>query len=299
MTVADLLEALLLESANDAAVTLARGVSGTTARFVDAMNRRAARSGSTTRATRTPLGSTLRAGTRPRATSRRWPPSLMRDRRFAGIVDRPAARLRSGARPRVVENRNSLIGRYPFVTGVKTGHTMRAGYVLVGAAGKRTGGRVVSVVLGEPSEAARDADTLALLRWGLSRFRRVQALRRGRPVADAAIAHRDERAELVPRRALSVTVRAGQRVRRRIVAPGRLDGPLAEGTRVGSIRLLVDGREVGRAALVTAADVPGAGTVRIVLSTLGVPLTLLLVLGILLAAALAALRIRVRLRLVR
>ena len=63
--------------------------------------------------------------------------------------------------------------------------------------------------------------------------------------------------------------------------------------------MLVDGRVVGRVALVTAADVPGAGTVRVVVSTLGVPLTLLLVLRILLAAALAALRIRVRLRLVR
>ena len=118
-------------------------------------------------------------------------------------------------------------------------------------------------------------------------------------MVDAGIAHRDERAELVPRRAVSVTVRAGQRIRRRIVAPGRLDGPLAAGTRVGSVTLLVDGREVGRSALVTASDVPGAGTVRIVISALGVPLTLLMVLGILLAAALAALRIRVRLRLVR
>ena len=105
---------------------------------------------------------------------------LMRNRRFARIVDTPVARLASGARPRVVENRNLLIAGNPFVTGVKTGHTMRAGYVLVGAAGTRRSGRVVSVVLGEPSEAARDEDTLALLRWGLTRFRRVEPLRRGR-----------------------------------------------------------------------------------------------------------------------
>ena len=68
---------------------------------------------------------------------------------------------------------------------------------------------------------------------------------------------------------------------------------------MGSVSVLVDGRVVGRVALVTAADVPGAGTVRVVLSALGVPLTLLLLLGILLAVALAVLRIRVRLRLVR
>ena len=124
----------------------------------------------------------------------------------------------------MVENRNRLIAGYPFVSGVKTGHTLRAGYVLVGAAGTRRTGRVVSVVLGEPSEAARDADTLALLRWGLTRFRRVVPLRPGRPVADAAIEHRDERAELVPRRRVALTVRTGQRVTRRVAAPDELEG---------------------------------------------------------------------------
>ena len=63
----------------------------------------------------------------------------------------------------LVQNRNDLVLRYPFVDGVKTGHTLDAGYVLVGAAHAH-GAPVISVVLGEPSEAARDADTLALLR---------------------------------------------------------------------------------------------------------------------------------------
>ena len=54
--------------------------------------------------------------------------------RFARIVDMPEARLESGARPRMVDNRNDLIGRLPVGDGVKTGHTANAGYVLVGAA---------------------------------------------------------------------------------------------------------------------------------------------------------------------
>ena len=161
MTVADLLKALLLESANDAAVTLARGVSGSTARFVDAMNERARQLGLDDTSYANPVGldapggySTARdladtgrsAHARPALRAHRRPP--------LGPARAPAPH------PRVVENRNLLIGRYPFVTGVKTGHTMRAGYVLVGAAGRRGEGRVVSVVLGEPSEAARDVDTL-------------------------------------------------------------------------------------------------------------------------------------------
>ena len=41
------------------------------------------------------------------------------------------ATLTSGARPRTIDNRNVLVRRYPFVSGVKTGHTLGAGYVLV------------------------------------------------------------------------------------------------------------------------------------------------------------------------
>jgi D-alanyl-D-alanine carboxypeptidase (penicillin-binding protein 5/6) len=299
MRVADLLTALLLESANDAAVTLARGVSGSTRRFVTAMNRRARRLGLRDTHYGNPIGLDQPPGWSSARDLAALTRRLMRIPRFARTVDLPAARLRSGARPRVVRNRNLLIGDHPFVTGVKTGHTLRAGYVLVGAAGAGRGGRVVSVVLGEPSEAARDADTLALLRWGLGRFRRVRVLDGRRPVARAEVEHRDETAALVPRRSATVTVRLGQRLRRRVDAPATLEGPLAAGTRVGTVSVVVGGRVVRRVALVTARDVPGAGALGVLTSALGVPLTLALLLAILLAAALAALRLRVRLRPVR
>jgi D-alanyl-D-alanine carboxypeptidase (penicillin-binding protein 5/6) len=65
-------------------------------------------------------------------------------------------------------NRNRLVAAVPWIDGVKTGHTQSAGYVLVGS-GTRKGVQLVSAVLGAPSEAQRDADTLALLRYGFSR----------------------------------------------------------------------------------------------------------------------------------
>ena len=182
---------------------------------------------------------------------------------------------------------------------MKTGHTLRAGYVLVGAAGTARTGRVVSVVLGEPSEAARDADTVALLRFGLGRFSRVRVLDRRRPVARAGVDHRDEHAELVPARRLDVTLRKGERVRRVVDAPDSLDGPLAAGSRVGTVTVLVDGRRVGRVPVLTAGDVPGAGVLRVVVSAIGLPLTMLILLLALVLAVLALLRVRVRLRLVR
>ena len=68
---------------------------------------------------------------------------------------------------------------------------------------------------------------------------------------------------------------------------------------MGSVSVFVDGERVARIALVTRADVPEAGTLRVLTSVLGVPLTVLLVIAILLGVALAALTLRRRVRLVR
>jgi hypothetical protein len=89
-----------------------------------------------------------------------------------------------------------------------------------------------------------------------------------------------------------VTVRRGERIERRVDAPDELNGPLPRGRRVGSVTVLVDGRRAGRVPLLTAERVQGAGPLRIVMSVLGLPLTLLALAGILLAGALTGRRLR-------
>ena len=121
-----------------------------------------------------------------------------------------------------------------------------------------------------------------------------------RRLASASIEYRnDERARLVPGRAVTITVRDGERVRRRVRAPDELEGPLEAGARVGSVTVIVDGRPVRRVPLVTAAAVPEAGTLRVLTSVLGVPLTLLAVLAILLAGVMLVARLPRRIRIVR
>jgi serine-type D-Ala-D-Ala carboxypeptidase (penicillin-binding protein 5/6) len=298
MTVHDLFEALLLESANDAAVTLAEGVSGSVDAFVADMNDRAAELGLEDTSYANPIGFDDPLNYSTASDLAVLSRELLGRPRFARVVDMPRAELESGARPRTIDNRNTLVTTHPFVTGVKTGHTLGAGYVLIGSA-KGRGGRVISIVMGEPSESARDADTLKLLRWGIGRFQRVRVVTDRRTMARADIEYHDERAALVPARDAVVTLRDGERVRRRIRAPEELEGPLPAGSRVGSVTVLVDGERVLRVPLVTASDVPEAGTVRVLISVLGVPLTVLLVLAILLGALLVVVGLRTRVRLVR
>ena len=296
MRVDDLLEALLLESANDAAVTIAEGVAGSRPAFVGAMNERARALGLDGTSYANPIGlddPQNYSTARDLATLTR---RLLRNKRFAAVVDMPSAVLESGARRRVVDNRNRLVARHPFVDGVKTGHTRDAGYVLIGAAAAPSGAKVVSVVLGEPGEGARDADTVALLRYGLAQFRRVKALDARRVATTAAIEHRDERARLVPARDVVVLARRGEKIRRRVAAPESLKGELQAGTRVGRVAVLRGRRVVARVPLVTAAEVPGAGPLRVIVDELGFPLTLLLLVVIVSTVAIAGTRLRARRR---
>jgi D-alanyl-D-alanine carboxypeptidase (penicillin-binding protein 5/6) len=292
MRVRDLLRALLLESANDAAVVIAENVSGSRPRFVALMNRRARRLGLSDTRFANPIGLDDPDNYSTAADLGRLTRVLMRRPDFRSIVDLPRVTLRSGDRRRTVDNRNRLVRQVPWVDGVKTGHTGRAGYVLVGS-GSRRGARVISVVLGEPSEAARDRDTLRLLRFGLSRFSRVVAVRAGRAVERVPVeGHAGREVALEARRSLALTVPHGERPAVALDAPARLRGPLPAGARVGTVHVLRRGREAARAPLVTAGAVPEPPAGWGLLGPAAAPLTFAVSLAMVLATMLVGLRIR-------
>lgn len=257
LTVRDLLRGLLLESANDAAATLAVRVAGSRERFVRLMNSRARDLGLDDTRYRDPIG----LDDRGYSTATDLVKLTLILRRFAffrEVVDQRQATLRSGARRRTIANRNALVREVPFVTGVKTGRTQSAGFVLVGSA-QRRGVTVISAVLGAPSEAVRNADTLALLRFGTARYRVKTAVREGQVLARADLEARDEQVDLVASRTVRRTARRDERVVARVVqAPTEVDGPLPAGARVGTIEVRMRGKVVERLPLVTGREVDAA-----------------------------------------
>jgi D-alanyl-D-alanine carboxypeptidase (penicillin-binding protein 5/6) len=280
LTTKDLLRALMLESANDAAVTLAVAVSGSVSAFVEEMNDRARELGMKDTTFTNPVG--LDVG-RNRSTARdlaRLGVVLRRNEFLRRTANLPQATLTSGARRRTFENRNRLVRQVDWVNGLKTGRTNQAGYVLVGS-GTRNGVTVVSVVLGEPTESARDADTLALLRYGLSRYQRRTLVRRGATFARADLKYRTEQVRLVAGRGTERVMRRGERAQVRVVgAPRELDGPLTAGARVGTIEVRVRGDVVARLPLVTATAVEEAGLSTRVGALLRESRTILLIAGV-------------------
>jgi serine-type D-Ala-D-Ala carboxypeptidase (penicillin-binding protein 5/6) len=290
VTVRDELRALLLASANDAANTLAVRIGGSVPRFVRLMNARAKALGLTHTHYANPVGlddpqNYSSAGDLVRLAL------ILRTRPlFRATTDLPRTTLRSGAMPRTLVNRNSLVVSVPEVNGVKTGHTSGAGYVLVGSA-SRSGVTVLSAVLGTPSEAVRNADTLALLRYGLRRYHRVTAVRKGARLAVAPLAYRDASVALVAGATEVRTARRGERLTAQATGvPAQLDGPLAQGARVGTVLVRQRGRVVARVPLVTARAVTEAGAVDRLRDFGGRPSTMVLlaafVLGSLLLIAL-------------
>jgi len=298
MRVRDLLSALLLESANDAAVTIATNVSGSRRAFVRDMNRRAAQLGLRSTSYANPIGLDARRNRSSARDLSSLARVLLRNPRFAATVDRTQARLRSGERRRTVRNRNTLVGAYPFVEGVKTGRTQQAGYVLVGA-GKGRGAEVISVILGAPSEGARNQSTLDLLRYGLDQFRRVRVAVAGRPVARRPIDGRDEMAvALTTARGLTATARRGRRPATRIRAPEEVEGPLPAGRPVGTLEVRDGTRLLASAPLLTADAVPAPEPFADLRSPAGlaVGLTLVVVTAIVLVTVRARSRRRRRRR---
>ena len=277
MSVRDLLRALLMESANDAAATLAVGVAGSQAAFVRDMNERARQLNLRHTHYSNPIGLDEPGNYSSAADLVKLTASLRTKPFFRRTVAIKSAILRTGSRLRRIENTNDLLGRPPGVNGVKTGHTQEAGYVLVGSA---TRGRVnvLTAVLGDPSEAARDVDTLALLRYGLSLYREVPIVGPERVVARAKVKYREEDLiELVPARRVLHVLRRGERPVVTMRADRVLEGPLPAGTVAGSVTVRVRGKVVARVPLVTAQPVPKVSLAERALDFMFKPSTLALI----------------------
>jgi serine-type D-Ala-D-Ala carboxypeptidase (penicillin-binding protein 5/6) len=276
VTVRDLLRALLITSANDAAATLAQRIGGSRAKFVAMMNAKARELKLTDTHYDNPVGLDGKGNYSSATDLAKLALILRRNAFFRETTDLKQVTLKSGAHPRTFANRNLLVRSTPAVNGVKTGHTNSAGYILVGSA-SRDGITVISVVLGDPSEAARDSDSLALLKYGLSRYHVVTAIKKGQVVAHAALSHRDEEVDLAASETVRRTAKRGDKLVVTVTgAPTEIDGPLPKGARVGTVNVLQRGKVVARIPLVTADAVDAATFFDRLRDWLDSPVTLVL-----------------------
>lgn len=256
LTVADLIRATLVPSANDAAQALALHVGGGSVdRFVDLMNAKADELGLSDTNFENPHGLDQSG----HVSSARDATALVR---YAlGIPFLRDALSRSSislAGGRTFPTTDDLLVGWAPLVGGKTGHTRGAGWSQAAAA-ERAGVTVYGAVLGSATRRARNDALRELLSYGLAQYRRVQVIDARRVYATAETGYGQPDVDLVVHRSIVSTLRAGKPLVERVVAPTALALPVAKGQRVGRVEVFDGDRLVASSNLVAAEAVPGAG----------------------------------------
>lgn len=258
VAVDDLLQGVIVQSGNDATVALAEAVAGSESAFAALMNQEAARQGATgthfTNSTGLPdpehYTTARDLATLARNLVQRYPQYLhyysQREYTYNKIKQ---------------SNRNRLLWADQTVDGLKTGHTQSAGYCLVTTA-LRDGRRVISVLLGAASDAARTESSLKLLNWSFKNFDTVRMIEQGQAAVHAKIWEGVEDAvALGPQQALWVTVPRGREADIQSVAhyAEPLMAPVTKGDAVGTLEILLEGKTLATIPLQVQQDIARAG----------------------------------------
>lgn len=263
-TVDELLQGLVVDSGNDAAVALAEGVAGSVDACVAMMNRQAQAWGlkNTTFRNVTGVAETGHRST-PRELAviaqhvvRDFPEYYhyyaQRDFKFNNIRQ---------------ENRNLLLQRDPGVDGLATAYSEAGGYGLLASAqrefpnGRR---RLLALVMGTDSIQGRASEAQKLLNWGFTAFDDVRLVEAGKPVGAPVQVWKGNRAQVAlgSPEAVYVAVPKGEgdRLKTHIERTDPLVAPLAKGQRVGSLLVsTAAGSAIATIPLTVLEDVPQAG----------------------------------------
>jgi len=259
VTVEQLILGMEVQSGNDATIALAEAVAGSEDLFVQLMNREAARLGMAGTHFMNATGLPDARHYSTAADLYRLSAALIHDypqayARYYGVKEFRYNNISQ-------ENRNRLLWLDPSADGVKTGHTEAAGFCMIASA-KRGGRRLLAVLLGTVSENARAQESLKLLNWGYQFFDSVKLYGGGQPVRALQVWKGAQReVNIGVEKDLLVAVPKGEadKLKAELVSQQPLLAPLAQGQRVGTLRVSFDGKPLRDYGLVALEPVAAAG----------------------------------------
>ena len=259
VTVEELIRGMVVQSGNDACIALAEAVAGAEETFVQLMNREAERLGM--KGTRY-MNATGLPDPQHHTTAQDLyllTSALIRDfpKEYGQYYSQKEFRYNNITQP----NRNRLLWLDPSIDGVKTGHTEAAGYCLI-ASSHRGGRRLVSVLLGSTSESMRAQESQKLLNWGYQFFDSVK-LHPGKQSVKAIEVWKGAASEVKAgfKDDIIVSVPKGEveKLKAELLTQQPLLAPVVQGQRVGTLRVIHDGKPLGDYPLVALEDVGTAG----------------------------------------
>ncbi len=246
LTVEQLLYALMVRSANSAAVALAEACSGSVEEFVVEMNRKAAELGMHDTNFVNPNGLDTEGHYSTAADMALLARYAMKNDMFRQLVSTETYTISLPGRdePLVFTNTNKLLGAVDYVTGIKTGLTPKAEQCLV-ASGTLDGVSVVSVLLGQPASDVCWTESETLLEYGLRQYRYVTLVKEGTVVAAAEVPyHLDGQVQLVNEHTVDMELYKDDSVTVSVTLDRELILPVMEGEVFGRVDLTVGGEVV-------------------------------------------------------
>uniref|UniRef100_Q47JD1 serine-type D-Ala-D-Ala carboxypeptidase n=1 Tax=Dechloromonas aromatica (strain RCB) TaxID=159087 RepID=Q47JD1_DECAR len=240
--VEDLIKGMIVQSGNDACVTLAEGIAGSEENFAQMMNREAQRLGMTNSHF---INSTGLPDPQHYTTARDLSllaSALIRDfpEDYKKYYSMKEFRYNNITQP----NRNRLLFIDPTVDGVKTGHTEAAGYCLISSA-LRDKRRLLSVVLGTTSDSARATESQKLLNWGFISYDSVALFAKDQAVATLRVwkgAQSEVKAGFTSDLGIAVPKGYADKVKSDFIAEPRLIAPVEAGQKIGTLKVSIDGK---------------------------------------------------------
>jgi D-alanyl-D-alanine carboxypeptidase (penicillin-binding protein 5/6) len=261
-TLREMLNAVELHSANDAAVAIAEAVSGNEASFVQLMNAAAEELGMENTNYLDCTGLTDEGHYSTAADTARLALALTQE--YPGIFEfttKIYEPFREGEHQVDLYNRNKLIQYYSGATGLKTGFTTLAGHCLAATA-ERGGFSLVSVVMGAPDTNARFADSTKLLDYGFLEFDFFTIEDGGVSAGEIPI---EKGIELevgtyVEKNSEFLLHKDDyEKIERIVEIPDSLEAPVEKDTVIGTVKYMLDGEELGAVSILTDSGTEKAG----------------------------------------
>jgi D-alanyl-D-alanine carboxypeptidase (penicillin-binding protein 5/6) len=257
VSVDELLRGMIVQSGNDASIALAELVAGTEEDFVARMNTEATRLGMTNTHFTNVTGLSNPQHYSSAADMAKVAASLIRDYpEYYPLYSQKEFRYNNITQP----NRNRLLWSDPHVDGMKTGHTDAAGWCLIATA-LRGDRRVLAVVLGASSDAARASEAQKLLNWGFQAFDTVQLYQSGKQVTTLRVwkgAAPEVPAGFLADRYLTLPKGKADKLAVTMQAEEPLLAPIARAQRVGTVKVALEGKQMAEFPMIALEDVPPA-----------------------------------------
>lgn len=255
ISISDLIEAALIQSANDAADALALSVAPSFTSFAALMNAKAAQLGLRDTHFVRPDGLDAPGHVSSAADVTKLARIAMRTRFIRDTVRRKTATITGG---RTLHTWDDLLGLFPETIGVKTGHTSDAGWCQVAAARGR-GVTVYATVLGSPTRTERNDAAESLLVWGLDQFRVVPVVQQDRVYATVGVDYGKGSVALVAAAPEVAVARVGSPLTETVVAPVHASLPIRRGQVLGHVVVRDGSRILGRRDLVASRTINKPG----------------------------------------